>query len=1044
MQKKLLTLLCVAATLLLSFGVSAQSVTIAGKVVDSNGEPLAGVTVLIKGSTTGTSTDVRGNFSIKADPSSTLLFTSLGYSPISETVGKRTVINVKMNEESASIGQIEVVSVGYGTVARRDLTGSVAKADLGAIMKSNVTSFDQALSGRLAGVVVTTGDGALGAEANITIRGNNSITQSNAPLYVIDGFPTESSFATSIAPQDIESIDILKDASATAIYGARGANGVIVITTKQGKESKPTVNFSAAITMSQISNKADLMGPYDFVKLQIEGTPMASLEKTYLKERTLEDYKTIPGTDWQDEIYRMALTQNYNASVSGGTQTTKYNVSMSSLDQDGILLKSNFQRYQGKASLSQQIGKKVLLTTNINYSRSITSGVTPTAPQASSTQTGWLIFSVWGYRPVAPVGSGDMFDEVIDEGVTSNNDYRFNPIYTCKNEYRKNILDFFSANGSVEYKFSNDLKFRTSGNYSYTERRREEFNGSQTYSGYPGSPSGRGVNGGIYMTNQVSWLNENTLTYNKRFGRNHNFTAMGGFTMQGQSQQYGGVSATNITAENLGLDGLYTGRYQAVKGVSSPWRMMSFLSRINYSYKYKYYLTASMRADGSSKFPKNNRFGYFPSVGVSWNFNREDFLKDKKWLSNGKLRASWGGTGNNRTTTPFDFLSELITSPGSNLSTDYVFNGKYIPGYYVGRVANDKLKWETTFQTNVGIDIGLFEDRVRFVADWYKKDTRDLLLEALLPASSGFTSAMMNVGRIGNRGWEFTLETVNIRTKEFQWTSSFNIAFNKNEIKELVSGQTSLVRNVAWDGKYNGQFPYISMVGGPAGLMFGYIYEGTYKDGDFENGVLKNGVPYVASTQKGLIRPGDPKYRDMNGDGLINDFDRTVIGRGQPKHTGGFGNNFTYRNFDLNIFMAWSYGNDVLNANRLVFEAGLRQNTNQLKSYNNRWSPENRNSDIPRVGATGMDLYSSRVIENASFLRIRNISLGYTFPTRMMRKASISSLRVHVSADNIYTWTNYTGPDPEVSTRNSVLTPGFDWSAYPRTIGVTAGVNITF
>lgn len=1045
----LLMLLCTVLSITAVTSAQAQGTAIVGRVTDTSDNPLVGVTVMIKGSTAGTATDAKGNYSINASPAQTIVFSYLGYTTANEVVGKRTAINVKMNEEAESIGSVEVVSVGYGTVSRRDLTGSVAKADLSSIMKSNVTSFDQALSGRIAGVVVTTGDGALGQDANITIRGNNSITQSNAPLYIIDGFPMESSFANSIAPQDIESIDILKDASATAIYGARGANGVIVITTKQGKEGKPTVNVSAAFTMSQIANKADLMDPYDFVKLQLDIDPKAT--NPYLKERTLEDYRSynlaakgITGYDWQDEIYRQALTQNYNASVSGGTAGTKYNIGFSALNQDGILLKSNFQRYQGKANITQQITKKLSFTLGANYSRSVTNGVTPTDPQAGSSSSGWLIYSIWGYRPVAPFGSNNMYDAPNDEGVGGSDDYRFNPVLTAKNEYRKTIFDYLNGNGAFDYKINDAFKLRISGGYTYSERRREEFNGLDTYTGYPNSPGGKGINGIINWTQQTTWLNENTLTYNKRFGKSHNFNAMVGFTMQGQSTQFNGVSATRIEAEGMGLNGIFSGNQQTVVPYTYNWRMMSFLARVNYNYKYKYYLTASFRADGSSKFPENNRFGYFPSVGVSWNFNREDFLKNEKWLSNGKLRASWGQTGNNRTQTPYDYLPEFTTRPGSNNTIDYVFGAERVPGFANRNLRNDELKWETTTQTNVGVDLGLFQERVKVTADWYLKDTKDLLLYAQLPPSTGYQNAMMNIGQIRNQGWELSLETVNIRTRQFTWTSSFNIAFNKNKIMSLYANQPSLQSTVSWDGKYNTQIPYISAVGAPAGLMFGYIYEGTYKPEDFSNGLLKEEIPYMGSAGRAKIQAGDPRYRDMNGDGVIDDYDRTVIGCGQPIHTGGFGNTLNYKNFDLNIFFAWSYGNDILNANRLIFESGIRANTNQLKSFVNRWSPDNPRSNIPRWGSTGAEVYSSRVVEDGSFLRLKNVSLGYTIPPRLLRKASISSLRVYVTADNIYTFTGYSGPDPEVSTRKSVLTPGFDWSAYPRSLGITAGVNITF
>ena len=1051
-MKKALKRTAAACLLTLSVLLSGEAFAqnnVVGRVVDSNNVPLIGVNVVVKGTTTGTTTGVDGNYAIKVAENQTLVFSYLGYTTVEEMVGKRTAINVKMTEEATQLGAVEIVNIGYGTTTRRDLTGSVAKADLGTMMKANVTSFDQALGGRIAGVVVTTGDGSLGAEANITIRGNNSLTQSNAPLYIIDGFPSEGSFATSINPADIESIDVLKDASATAIYGARGANGVIVINTKRGKEGKPTVNFSASFSMSHIANKIDLMDGYEFVRLQDELVSPTSMESSYYsyseelgRNLTLDDYRNIPGIDWQDELYRTAFQQNYNVSLSGGTKEgLRYNVGFSALDQDGIIIRSNFQRYQGKANFTLPITKKLSLNANVNYSRTATNGVNPTTAETTSSSSGWLMYSVWGYRPVGKPGQ-DLLNTIIDESVDGSNDYRFNPVKTAQNEYRKTLVDYLNSNIALTWKITPELTFKTTGGYVLNKRRREEFNGTETYTGYPGSPSGKGVNGAIYWTDQTSWTNENTLNYKRRFGRNHNVDMMVGLSLQGQNNTYEGISSTQITSEELGIAGIYTGSYQSVPSNYYDWRMMSMFLRANYNFRYKYYLTFSFRADGSSKFPAGNRWGYFPSVGASWNFNRENLFKKSDWLTNGKLRFSWGLTGNNRTQTPYDFYSQITVTPGSGDSFDYVFDGKRVPGYYFSNMANDRLKWETTAQWNVGIDLGFFDNRLKVTADWYDKVTRDLLLYALLPATSGYEQGMLNIGKIRNRGFEFTLETVNIKTRQFQWSTSFNIAFNRNRILALVDNQNTLQTSVTWETHFNSQFPYISQVNKPTGMMYGFIYDGTYKPEDFDAaGNLKSGIPAYKGNK---MQPGDMKYRDMNGDGKIDDYDRTIIGCGQPLHTGGFSNNFTWKNFDLNIFFSWSYGNDILNANRLIFESGWKSQTNQLASYANRWTPSNPTSDTPRAAATGSEEYSSRVIEDGSFLRLKNVSLGYTIPSRQLRKAGISSLRLYVSADNIWTWTNYSGPDPEVSTRNSVLTPGFDWSAYPRAYGFTAGVNITF
>ena len=1066
-MQKLTSLISALVMLFCVTDMFAQGITVTGRVIDETGEPLIAVTVFEDGNTSnGTMTDIDGNYSLNVSSAkATIVYSCLGFAEIKETVGLRKVINVTLSEEKLSIDAAEVVSVGYGSVTRRDLTGSVSKVDMGEILKAPVTNFDQALTGKVAGVVVTTSDGALGSEANITIRGNNSLTQSSAPLYIIDGFPTESSMATALNSADIESIDILKDASATAIYGARGANGVIVITTKQGVEGKPKVNFSSSWTVSHIANKADLMNGYEFVQLQNEIYSLSGNTNAYLKPSDehsasgittykLEDYlDESHWNDWQDNIYRTSISQNYNVSISGGSKEAgnRYNISMSVVDQNGIIVKSNFQRYQGKVNFQQKLGKKVTFDFMANYSRAITNGVTPTNAQQSSSATGWLIYSVWGYRPVKPKAqwgvSGDMVDEMIDTDVASSNDYRFNPAMTVRNEYRKTIVDYLNASGGLTWDIIDDLKLKITGGYTLNKRRREEFNGTQTYTGYEGSPSGKGINGGIYWNDKVSWVNDNTLTYTKRFNRKHNFTFLAGFTLSGEKFDYKGTYATQMTTEALGLNGLHTGSYQTVTPWQYDWTMMSGFFRVNYNFKYKYYVTASFRADGSSKFPKNNRWGYFPSAGLSWNINREDWLKDKSWISNAKLRASWGLTGNNRTSTPYDFYSQIATLPGNPDSYDYVFDGNIVSGYYPSNMSNDNLKWETTEQYNVGLDFSVFDSRIKLTADWYLKNTRDLLLQATIPASSGYTSAMLNVGSMQNMGYEVTLDLVPVQKKNFTWNMNFNIAINRNKVTALTNDQYSLLRSVSWDQRFNAQYPYITQVGKPSGMMYGFIYEGTYKPEEFNGGTsLKDGIAYMTSVGQDKVRPGDPKYRDINKDGLIDDNDRTVIGCGQPLHTGGFGNTFNFYGFDLNIFFSWSYGNDVINANRLYFENGSITNTNQLKTYTNRWTPENPTSDIPRVGAdiASMFVYSSRIVEDASFLRLRNVTLGYTLPRNVLRKMHFDTMRFYISGENLWTLTKYSGPDPEVSTRNSVLTPGFDWSAYPRAMGVTAGLSFTF
>lgn len=1038
-----------------------RSVTVSGIVSDQLG-PLPGATVYEEGKTSnGTITDSNGKYKITVAPDANLIISCLGYADVKIEVLNRSKIDVSLKESTETLAASEVVSVGYGSIARRDLTGSVSKVNMDDISRSTPMNFDQALAGRVAGVVVTTSDGAVGAEANIIIRGNNSLTQSSAPLYVIDGFPTESSFATSISPADIESIDILKDASASAIYGARGANGVIIITTKKGSQGKPTINFSSSWTGSMIANKTDMLNGYEFVRLDdeyawnrrearssylMEFLPDGTVDNDYYK---LEDYLSSPWVDWQDHVYREAFSQNYNISMGGGNDKTgtSYNVSFSAVDQNGILVESNFNRYSVNSKLKQKLSDNVSVDINLSYSRATTNGIQPSTSDSGSMVSTYLLYSVWGFRPTRPLrfgAVGDAFiNQLVDEEVSNPDAFRFNPVANVKNSYRRLQRDYLNGNIALNWDIIKGLRLRVTGGYNQYRTRNESFNGSQTMSGHPASPLGMGPNGQILNTDLTAYLNENTLTYDQTFGMDHNFQAMVGFTVQGETQRHTGVAANHIQSELLGVEGINTGEYQAITPYRWDWSLLSGLARINYNYAHKYYLTASLRSDGSSKFSKVNRWGFFPSGSIAWTFSNESWAKNSGWFNNGKLRASWGMTGNNRTQTPYDFYARLITHPGYN-NLDYVRDGKTVSGYYRENMENPYLEWETTAQTNIGLDLSFLQNRISLTADVYQKDTYDLLLQATMPASSGYETAMINVGSIRNKGVEFCLELIPVQTKNFTWSSTINFGMNNNTVIALANNQTSLVSTIQWNTRYTSQNPYVTKVGMPTGLMYGFRYLGTYKYDEFHNGtLLKEGIAYMGVREN--VRPGDPKYEDVNQDGIINDSDRTVIGIGQPLHTGGWNNSFSFYGVDMSIFMNWSYGNDVLNANRLIFENYDGTQLNQFGTMRNAWSMQrNPNSDIPRAGANNMENYSSRVVEDASFLRIKTLTIGYTFPSKLLSRAKIKSLRVYLTADNLFTFTNYSGPDPEVSTRSSVLTPGFDWSAYPRARSLTGGLSFSF
>lgn len=1047
---------------LFSVTVAMAQVLVRGTVVDQTGESVIGASIQVKGTTQGTITDIDGKFSLGVpDKKSVIVVSFIGYATKELQVDTSKPMSIVLEEDTKVLD--EVVVVGYQEVRKKDLTGSVAKADMNELLNTPVGSFDQTLGGRIAGVNVSSSEGTPGGTMNIVIRGNNSLTQDNSPLYVIDGFPVEdAAIASTINPSDIESLDILKDASATAIYGARGANGVVIITTKKGKVGKAQITYDGSVTMHHVTRTIPMMDAYEFVKLQAETYPASIANSTggYLmeyqgKQWTLDDYRDIFQYDWQDEILRTALQHNHNIRLTGGTEGVRYNASVSYYNQDGILLNSGYERFQARANTVIKRDKlDINLTTN--YSRSIQTGSTPSETSYSGMNN--LFYSVWGYRPVTYPNKSmeSLLNDVMDEAIDSSNDYRFNPIRSLKEEYRKYYINNLQLNGYVSYEFIKGLKLKVSGGYTYDARKNDQFNNSNTR--YGGPTSTDKVNAQIIRNERLTWLNENTLTYQTNIKKKHFFNSLVGITFQNSDYEYYSLKSTHIPNESLGMAGMADGTLSSSSSLKSSWSMMSYLARLNYNYKSKYYATASFRADGSSKFSKKHRYGYFPSGSLAWNFMEEEFMAPiKKVVGAGKLRVSWGLTGNNRIG-EYDYYALLQML--KEKQGDYISNGSIPSGVYpfdndmssVGMVPvslpNEDLKWETTEQWNVGLDLSFFNERLNFTADVYRKTTRDLLLEASLPLVSGYYSATKNIGKVRNDGLELSLSTVNVQTKDFTWTSDFNIAFNKNEVLELAENQLSLTTAARFDQNYNSQPSYIAKVGLPMGMMYGYIYEGTYKYDDFVKSgnsyTLKDNVPYFSSEAN--TQPGMPKYKDVNGDGIIGTNDRTIIGRGLPIHTGGFTNSFTYKGFDLSVFFQWSYGNDIMNANRLFFEnAGGKKDLNQFASYANRWTPENPESDIPAATKSASNnVISSRIIEDGSYLRLKTVTLGYTFPKALIAKAKLSNARVYVAAQNLWTWTSYSGYDPEVSVRNSALTPGLDFSSYPRAFTLSFGVNLGF
>jgi TonB-linked SusC/RagA family outer membrane protein len=1023
----------------------AQNSPVKGKVTDAkSGEPLVGVTIRVSSSAIATITNVNGEFTINAPAGASVTASYIGFVPrtVQAVINKPLVITLVSNIQ----GLEELVVIGYGSAKRKDLTGSVAQVNVTDMQKAPVKSFDDALAGRVAGVEVASNDGQPGTSSNIVIRGNNSVTQDNSPLYVIDGFPIDNPNNNVLNPDEIESIEVLKDASATAIYGSRGANGVIIITTKKGQVGEPVVRYNGYTAYQAVTRREKLMDPYEFVRLQNDIDPATTAQLYFTNNRTLESYRGVQGIDFQDELYRKSLMTSNNLAVSGGTPKTKYNISTSALQQGGIIINSGFSRYQGRITLDQTINDKLKVGVNANYSNINITGTTPSSATSQVSASTNLLYSVWGYRPVTGGTNADLLNELFDPDVDENTNYRVNPVLSAKNEYRKNVTNNLIANIYLDYNFSKKLKLHVTGGLNNNQNRSESFNNTSTRSGSPFGPLGAaGVNGGIAYRQVNNWVNENTLTYNNVFRKDHLLNVVAGATLQGINVTNFGYTAVGVPNESLGINGLDEGIARSITSAASKSTLASGLARVNYGYKSRYLLTGTVRADGSSKFRPGNKWSYFTSGAFAWRMSDEQFMKKFTFISDAKLRVSYGTTGNNRIG-DFSTYSTFIIEP----MAAYAFNNSIIKGIIPINIGNPGLKWETTASTDIGYDLSLFKQRISLVVDVYRKVTSDLLLNANLPATTGYNTAFKNIGRVRNEGLEITLNTINVQQKNFTWSSNFNISFNRNKLEGLNENQESINTPIVWESRYTGVPLYIAKLNAPISQIYGHVWDGVYQFADFDQTpdgkyILKANVVNNGSART-AVQPGDIKYKDINGDGVVNTLDQTVIGRAFPVHVGGFSNNFTYKGFDLNVFFQWSYGNDIVNANRLIFEGNSRSsyNLNQFANYADRWTPTNPSNTLYRAGGQGPSYYSSRIVEDGSYLRLKTVSFGYNFSNELISRIKLKTLRAYLSAQNIYTWTNYSGPDPEVSVKNSTLTPGFDYSPYPRAKTLTFGLNATF
>lgn len=938
----------------------------------------------------------------------------------------------------------EVVVVGYGAMKRSDLTGSVSSVSMKDIEGFQSSSIAGALGGQVAGVQITSTDGTPGAGFSINIRGVGTLTGDSSPLYIVDGFEVES--IDHIANSDIESMEILKDASSSAIYGARAANGVVLISTKSGKVGRPIVSYNGSASYRNISKKLDVLSPYEFVKLQ--GEVNEQYLGTYYKEgmdeegnpyryQSLNDYIGDKGVDWQDQTFNSTWSQDHNFSVTGGNNDTKYTASFSRYIENGIFKNSGFDKTTAKVRFNQKITKNITLDATINYAQTNRKGSGTSADAGRFN----MLAQILSARPTPgwKMTIEEFLDAAIDPEMleTGESLAQVNPVKQAESVTNDKRSELWSGNASLTWQIIKGLTFKTAGTYNTTNNRTDVFykNGSKEAYRNGESPYGR-----TQMGRDVRWTNYNNLTWKQKI-KKHQYDVMLGHEVAYRSTEYLLGEAMDFPFDNLGNNNLGLGATPSkVESNYSDKMLLSFFARGNYNYDNRYLLTATIRADGSTVFSNKNKWGYFPSFSAAWRVSEEAFMKDVRWISNLKVRLGWGTVGNDRIS---NYLSMDLYS-----SNKYGVGNNTVTVLTPKQLKNSNLKWEGSTTTNFGIDLGLFDNRLNVIADFFVKNTKDLLLEQSLAHVTGFGSQMQNIGKIQNKGIELSLNSTNIQTKDFTWQTNFNISFIKNTLKGLASGVESMYARSGFDSNFTA-YDYIATVGQSLGLIYGYEFDGIYQSSDFNRTpsgqlVLKEGVTNNAR-YNGTLQPGVVKYKDQDGDGVITTNDRTVIGNAMPKWYGGITNTLNFKGIDFGFMFQFNYGNNIYNATRIYATQSRSGRRNMLAEVADRWSPTNASNKVPAYnGYITNDVYS-RFVEDGSFLRLKNLTLGYTLPHKWVRKFHASKLRIYGTAQNLFCVTKYSGYDPEVnSASNNPMTPGLDWGAYPKSRVFTFGIDLQF
>lgn len=1033
-QLKLITVAVMTVLCSIPFlAYTQQAKKITGRVTTETGDPLTGVSIQVKNTQRGTTSGDSGRYEIEVtgkDP--VLIFSYVGYVKQELRVAGSGAMDVVLVLEKNELSQ--VVVIGYGTIKKSDITGSVASVKADELKAIPATSFDQALQGRAAGVQVTTLSGKPGAETSIRIRGTTSINAGNEPLYVIDGMLITSDGndmstgvtlgprigpLASINPNDIESIEILKDASATAIYGSRGANGVVLITTKRGRKGKGTVTLDSYYGSQTIANQVEVLNAADFANLVNDAKLNANQTPIYVNPKNLGE-----GTNWQDEVLQTAPMGNLQLTFAGGDDKTKYSIAGSYFKQEGIIIGSDFERFSFRANFDRDISDRLSIGTSLTYSGIASNGVLTNA----GTIVPGVITSAFLFNPVLPV-----YDSTVDGGYTYQNDrgkVLGNPVAEAEKHISYTTSSRFLGNFHAKYKLMEGLEFKTSFGVDAFSQKENSY--APYYLKRAEASKGEAAVGDIQG---ITWLNENTFTYNKKFRNEHALTALAGFTMQQFQNQSLLAYAFDFPDDRTGYHNLGAAlNPQKPVNNESKWSLVSFLGRAFYNIQDKYLVTLTARADGSSKFAEGNKFGFFPSGAVAWRMSKERFMQDVDFISDLKLRVSYGAIGN-QAIPPYQSLS-LVGPYGQG-----VFNSSQGSEPYNGMeplsYVNKDLKWETTKQLDIGIDLSMFKNRITIAADYYHKKTFDLLLSTPIPTTSGFTTTLLNVGNIVNRGFDFDIRTINT-TGTVKWNTSLNISVNRNELTDL---------NTETDIPIFGGL--ILREGESIGTFYGYIFDGIFQsDEEAANSPVLAGQEPTSPNPASRAKAGDRKYRDINNDGKIDAADRTLLGTAQPDFTWGLNNTISYGNWDFSFFFQGSQGNKLANYNSFDLLNFTGQNNVLAEAGLNRWTPERPSNKYPRALASGsldVGIFSSAIVEDASYIRLKNVTLAYRMPYSVLKKTGIQNMKIYGGATNLWTRTNYTGYDPEANTYGQSTTLiGIDFGGYPQTTTYTIGLNIGF